>query len=397
MNYSTKFLPACAFLFLASAGVFAAGFTPNESLVAAQPDLLDAEYSQSLAKVAWADHDGHLWLADVDRQTGMYVPADGKGTLVDPSAVSGMGDRELIGNGPEWVSTSTGEQIVYTKFPANQPHSRLNAYLAIAWQAPNGNWTYRYLSPQQLRNAPYASSDPGDPWPRVSYVDPYGNHFWRDLYDDSSEALVPWYPPSYRSMRFVRGERALIFTAPDGRGVRQVVRYWLDTQQVEQLTFDKSQNNENSVPWMWQAPEYNNDLVFLTISNSTELRVYRQSPVTGRWTIIRRVSEPNGGTLNSPEPFVYKGKSYIFMAASDGNTGYPSAIYLSNIDDSHPLLRKLTVDKPQKVRLDPEIFITKKGPYIYYNRFDPKVNPADPNCDACSEGVYRAYTGLPPP
>jgi hypothetical protein len=309
-------------------------------------------------------------------------------------------DLKVVGNGPEWVSTAYTDQIVYTKFLAGQPHTMQNARLALAQQVSVGTWSYRFLAANLRRNAPYGSKDSGDTAPRISYVDPQGNHYWRNLFDGSSESLVPWYPASFRSMHFVNGARAAVFVAPVD-GVSQVFRYWLDTKVLEQVTFDDGDKDIHSVPWMWQAPEFNNEFVLSTLVNDVELRIYRQpdspSGVPGPWSMIYSATAPQGGLLNSPEPFTYNGKSYVFMAATIPPKNYPEAIFLSNIDAVQPMFRQLTVDTPQRMRNDPEVFITDSGPYIYYNRFDPAVDPSGPpNCAACSEGVYRTYTGLLP-
>jgi hypothetical protein len=375
-------------------------FTQNESLVSPQVDLLDAEYSQSRAMITWTDSVGKLWVASVNRATGLFSPPDGKGVLIDADAMT-TADLKVVGNGPEWVSTAGKEPIVYTKFIAGKPHTLQNARLAIAQQGAAGKWTYRYLSVTSRRNAPYASKDPGDSAPRISYVDPQGNHYWRNLYDKTSEVLVSAYPQSYRSLRFVQGARAAVFVAPVN-GVSQVFRYWLDTKKTEQLTFDDGDKDLHSVPWMWQAPEYENEYVLSTLVNDNELRIYRQLNATssgpGPWTKIYSAVTPQGGVLNSPEPFTYDGKSYVFMAASVPPRNYPEAIFLSNIDAAMPLMRQLTVDTPQRMRHDPEVFITGSGPFLYFSRFNPALAPPDgpPNCEACSEGVYRTYTGLAP-
>jgi hypothetical protein len=372
---------------------------PNETLVSPQADLQDAEYSQTRGLITWADSDGKLWVAKVNRSSGSFEPANGKGILIDSDAMK-TADLKVVGNGPEWVTTSATDQIVYTKFLAGRRHTMANARLAYASRDAGGAWSYRFLTGNLRRNAPYASNDPGDDLPRISYVDPKGNHYWRNLFDGASEALVPWYPQSYRSMRFVRGARAVVFVAPVD-GVSQVFRYWIDTAVLEQLTFDSGNKDLHSVPWMWQAPEFGNEFVLSTLVDDIELRIYRQlDPTaggTGPWTRVHSARSPHGGMLNSPEPFTHDGRSYVFMAATIPPHSYPEAIFLSNIDAAQPMFRQLTPDAPVRMRHDPELFVTDEGPYIYFNRFDPAVAPkGPPNCTACSEGVYRTFTGLAP-
>lgn len=369
----------------------------SESRVSRQPDLIDAEYSQSRAMITWCDNTGNLWTAGVDRDTGLFVPSNGKGVLVDPDAMR-TGDLMLVGNGPEWISTAGGDQIVYTKYVPGGPHILRNARLALAQQAPDGGWSHDLLSPLRPRDAPYASHNADDPAPAISYVDPYDNHYWRNLDDASSEMPVPQYPASPRSLRFVEGARAAVFTAPVD-GISQIFLYWLDSQSTEQLTFDDGQKDLHSVPWAWRAPEFGGDLVVSTVVDDTELRMYRQpggqgdDPGDDGWTLVDSMRTPQGGVMNSPEPFVHNGESYVFFSVGIPPDTDPTAVFLANIDASQPVLVQLTPNLPRRIRRDPEVFVANDGPYIYYNRLTIDGNPF---CMPCNEGVYRTYTGLPP-
>jgi hypothetical protein len=191
-------------------------------------------------------------------------------------------------------------------------------------------------------------------------------------------------------MRFVPGARATVFLVPTRSGL-QAFRYWLDTQKVEQLTFDSARKNVAGVV-MWQAPEFGNDYVLMVLANnSTELRVYRQvDKANPQWSLIYMATEANHAQLSSPEMFIHNGKSYIFVSATVAPNDYPSGIYLSNIEAGNPMFRQITPDDPLHSRRDPEVFVTTSGPFIYYNR----VGPAG---SARSEGIFRADTGLGPP
>jgi hypothetical protein len=120
---------------LTSAFSAGAQSTPSESLVTSAPGLFDAEYSQRDARVTWVDSVGKLWVADIDRTTGLFIPTNGKGVLVDPDAMT-TNDISRVGNGPEWLSTSGEDRIVYTKFVPGLPHTFENARLAMATRNP---------------------------------------------------------------------------------------------------------------------------------------------------------------------------------------------------------------------------------------------------------------------
>lgn len=370
-----------------------AQFTPNESLVTQQPDLVDPEFNQARGQVVWADRRGKLWLANVNRTTGLFEPRNGKGLLVDGDAFTSADVPTLLTNGAEWVSTAAGDHIVYTKFPQGMPHTLENARLALATEGKTGAWSNWILSPESPRNTPYASHDPGDPTPRIGYIDAVGNHYWRNLLDASSETLVSEFLPSQGPLRFVQGSRAAVFRAPVN-GVPQVMLHTLDTGTTQQITDIAGVAIGGAGPWMWQAPEFNNANVFFVVVNDVELQVYRQPPASadgqGPWELIRTIRTPLGGIIGSPEPFTHNGKSYVYFQATTPPNVIPSVLFMANIDPSRPMLRQLTPDTPRRGRIDAEVFVTDDGPYVYFHRLQVG------DCSPCSDGIYRAYTGLPP-
>ena len=365
-----------------------------EVQVSSQVDLLDPEFSQGRGKLVWADSLGSLWLASVNRLTGMIVPADGKGTLVDPDAMTSS-DLRITTNGPEWIATSLGDQIAYTKFLPGLVHNKLTARLGYAAQRVDGSWDSGFLD-GSARLAPYASRDERDEAPRITYVDPSGNHYWRDLRSPGTEVLVPGYPPSMNSMRHVPGQRAVVYFAPDAGGHMQLFRSWPETGQTEQLTNDSGHDNTTNVPWMWKAPEYGGELLMAVLARSdSELRVYRWiDQAQPYWSVIRTVQAPDGGLFGSPEPFVHNGRSYLMLHGSVAATiTNPSRIYLANVDATNPWFSQLTPDEPARSRRDPEVFVTFSGPKIYFNRLTLSSNPY---CLTCNEGLFMTDTGLGP-
>ena len=370
---------------------------PSEILVTRQPDLLDAEFSQARGKITWVDRQGALWIADVDPATGMFVPANGKGTLIDGYAMSAT-DLRILGNGPEWISTATGDQIVYTKFAPGMPRTRTNGRLAMAQQLRDGSWRYDFLAPTNLgRAVPHASHDPRDPSPRISYVGPNGNHYWRNLNEPTSEQPIPGYPPNqyFNAMRFAENERGGSYPKVVD-GVSQVFHYDLDTGAETQLTFDAGQKDLTNRAWIWPAPEFGGARVMLTVADNVELRIYREDPDRPAWVLVRSLRTPRNGIINSPEYFTYNGASYVFFVASAPPTTFPSQLFLANIDPADPLLVQLTPNSPRRIRTDPEVFIAADGPWIYYNRQTVDAS-GNQYCLSCNEGIFRSYTGLPPP
>jgi hypothetical protein len=364
-------------------GASAAGWLPNETQVSAQPDLIDFEFSQSRAQICWNDETGHLWIGNVDRATGAFVPADGKGILVDSDAMR-FDDAQKTKNGPEWVSTAQGDFIVYTKYVGY--HTDGNSRLGLAQTAPNGQWYRGLLGPDYARKGPYGSATPGDPAPRITYVDNRENHYWRELWNQSTEQPLADIPASNYPVRHVVGARALVYPLTVGT-VDQAFYRDLDTGNKYEI-------------WMWRAPEYGNEFVFMTLVDQVELRVYRKlAGADGqlRWTAIYSRMAPDGNKIFSPEPFTYAGHSYIFMAQSVRPNKFHSEIWIANIDMATPLFRRISDNTLLRTRTDPEVFITDAGPMIYYNRLIPDdglLRAKACRSLSCSEGVFRSDPGI---
>lgn len=370
-------------------------WVPNETLVTEQADLIDMEFSQSRAQFCWNDEIGNLWIGNVDRSTGDFLPRNGRGILVDPDSMR-FEDASKTKNGPEWVMTAEGDLIVYTKYAGR--HTDGNSRIGIGRQAPDGTWYGGFLGPDVVRKAPYGSATEGDPAARITYVDNRENHFWRELGRPDSEQAIPDFPASNYPIRHVRGARAVTYPR-NVDGVEQMFYRDFDTGVVEQLTSDSGNKYEI---WMWRAPEFNNELTFMTLVDDVELRVYRKTSPPGggdpQWTVIYSKRAPLGNKIFSPEPFIYNGRSYVFMAMSVKPNKFRSEIWISNVDAAAPIFKRITDNSLLRTRTDPEVFITDQGPRIYYNRLEPDTGSGRPRpCrnPACSDGVYRADPGLP--
>jgi hypothetical protein len=376
-----------------------AQFVPNEKLVSPNPALIDAEFSQSRAKIVWTDSKGVMWLGNVNKATGAFEPVSGQGQQIATGTVSGM--NMFLWNGPEWIAMASGDQIYYSYYLPKRAPTAQNTRMALAILDSNGELKrVMRLGPNAPRMADISSQTDGDRNAQIMYFDPYYNHYWRNVQDAGSEQIMPFLPAEDKAWRFATGIRAMLYTAPVS-GTPQVFRHMLDTAVSEQLTFDDgAKDTGRTVPWMWPAPEFGGEFVFSTFVNESELRVYRQTIAqdgSESWTLIHSVSMPEGRAAGSPQWFTYNGKSYLYWVAYVGSNEFASEVWLSNIDAADPLLRRVNDDSLFRARNDPELFITTNhGPLIYYNRYDPSRDPTGdhPLCAACSEGVFRADPGL---
>lgn len=373
----------------------AQAYEPNEVKISAHRGMIDFELSQSRAKVAHTDPEGRLWLADIDRSTGDFVPWHGRGQLIAEGTVSKA--NMFKWNGPEWVAMASGDQLHFSYYRGGAPAAPENTRMALAVQAAGGAWLVQPLGPtDQARMAHVTSRDRGDANPRIKYLDKDLNHYVRDLLDGGSERRLDFLPRNNKAWRFASGWRSLMYTR-NVDGGRQVFAYLLDSDEHQQLTTDGGHKDVGqSVPWAWRAPEFGGDYVLATVVDYSELRIYRRVQVGGyvSWNAVFSGVVPDGRTIGSPEWFVYNDKSYLSLAVFKAGDSYPSEVWVSNIDAADPVFRRVTLDDPVRVRNDPEVFITANGPFVYYNRYDPGINPDNPLCNDCSEGVFRADMGL---
>lgn len=361
----------------------------------------DFEFNATNALLTFIDNNRRLWVGKVNTATGAFEPPSGRGVLVDTGAAS----PSAFGNGPEWLYSASGDEIVYTRYLPNQPATAANARIAHAVPNAAGVYVPGFVDSTTPYVIPIGSLDAGDTYPRISYQQPeYNGIYWREINMPETEEFVPQSDLSWATWytrRWVPDRHAQVFSAPivNSNGVieTQSFLYNTDTKVLEQLSYD---DGVKQFIFMWQAPEYNNEYIFFVQVNKRELRIYRRLDVSGngdlQWTAINSIHTPQEYPyLWSPEPFTHNGKSYIFMVVSKSSDPIqattPTQIALTDINALEVTL--LTdVNSLPRIRQDPEVFITEKGPFIYYNR----LIPATSKSPAQSDGVWRVDPGLGP-
>ena len=355
-------------------------------------------------RFAFSDPSNKLWVGHIDFNTGAFYPPDGHGALVD----SGVAAATTYGNGPEWMCSTAGSQLVYTKYQ-NGVVGDATAGIALASMVA-GAWTPGFFPGADSipKSSPAATLDCNDTAPRINYVNPAKTGiWWRSLSSPAQQNVVNISNlTDGNSRRWVSGTRKIIFQGhpvdSPGLLIDQVFLYDTDTGVTEQLT--PSDNNGKTSAFMWKAPEFNNEYVFFTMAAlRKQILVYRKlkgADGVFRWTVIKTITAPPAlPFFFSPEPFVHNGRSYIFGNVSASSRFFdrsiPTQIAMSGIDPLVSNFRLLTNNsQTPRVRLDPEFFITAKGPFIYYNRLVPATAQFP---DGINDGVWRVDTKLGPP
>lgn len=393
----------------------AATAAPAPEIAVSTPDLKDIEFDSGRngvfcascnggagnARFVHVTKSGEMWVGHIDPLTGNFIHPDGRGTLVDRN-VSGPGD---VGNGPEWMFSTRGSELVYTRWADGAVDSPTTRSLGIA-RLVDGAWSAGPVKGTSNRQNPGGTLDLDDPAPRVVYSNSARSQlFWRQVGRGTAptgEQAIPLQYPQGTSItrRWVPGTYDIIVTAPaapdaDGRIYRQVFLVRTDKKEIKQLTFDPT--NKNGA-FMWRAPEYGDRWVFFTVADNREILVYRK-PQTGDdvlWQVVHRVQTPEDMPyVGSPEYFVHNGRSWVYFWLSNdpNNSTAPSQIAMAGIDAQAPL-RVLTADLPGQdhSRRDPEHYVTAEGPQLYYIRMQLPTATTP----FAYTGIHRVDTGLGP-
>jgi hypothetical protein len=404
-------LRAAVLVAVAAGGVSSAAqaqyaFPPVGPDVLASPTLsmIDPEFNFAKKMLTWVDTaDGNIWVADYDDQTGDFLPASGKGTLIE-AGVSVGGKSPGLGftlNGPEWAMGSPTDYVVYTRTNAKGAPNSANSLIGVAYQNADGSWTQKSLTPRG-RNGPYGSlSRSGKA--RISYQDGQGTHYVRAVDDATSEIALPGLTAAGITpvVRFADMANVVAYQV-DVNGVKQAVSYNIDNATFRQLTFDAGNKDQS---WVFSAPEAGGRLALATLVDRSAIAMYLpvgdgNGGVT--YEFYGSLAAPQGGQWFSLEPLVYQGHTYMLTQWSAAGSTIPTSIWLGGFDGGVPFLRQLTPDSiPSEARADAEFVPIATGVMITYSKFDTtKCTPRDPSNWLCMKGLlglFRADTGLPAP
>ena len=352
----------------------------------------NCNFGDGNARVTFTDVDGKLWVAKVDWRSGRFVPADGKGTLVDTHAAYFVD----FGNGPSWSFSQRGSDLVYTRYLDGLPADPANAGLGWAHMTGPGTWAAGLVPDGLGRVAPKGTQQPDDAVARVSYGAATRDAAWWRIGDFSApEVLLPL-GDSNRGLglRWVGGTNQILLSgAPEG-AVKQIFVYDTVTGSIEQIT-DGPGNKR--AQFMFFPPEFGGEAICFVVADDLRFDFYRKQPDAQgvlRWTRFQSLTLPADKPYiaGSPEAFVHNGRSWIVLTmAESASAASLSDVALLAIDPARPELRRLTdAGSPARWRSDPEYFINDSGVYVYYTRARLRRGLAK------HEGIWRVDTGLGP-
>lgn len=347
------------------------------------------------SRLAFVDSNKQLWVASVDPATGNFLPANGMGQLVDSRAAP----APVYLNGPEWVRSALGSQIVFTRYQPGMIPSNQSAGLATATDGGNGTWSVTMLDSSLGKVNPMGSTDPTDAQPTLHYQNTSTSYAYSRVENVSSSELpitVSGQGDASSFRRSVDGMDKIVVSGKASNGYYQIFLYDPVTGVSEQVTHEKV-NLKGAA--MWQAPEFNGDYAMVAVQNGVAIVIYRRTANgdgTYTWNKVIKRQLPSATPYAwSPEFFIHNGKSYVFfqMNTSSNWNDYtkPNLLAMMGITDDNSQIQKLVASGAKsRARTDPEYFITAQGPFIYYNRY------AYDGTTLTSEGIWRVDTGLGP-
>lgn len=339
----------CIFLHFSKAFAQAKFSISDIPATSADAYVIDPEYNTVLNEVCWQSPQGELWICSLDPITHLFVPADGKGMMVDDS----LRPFEPGGwNGPEWMLSTQGSQIVYTKKIGN------NTFPAVATLGATG-WNSFSL--------PYANT---------SYV--MGSHDYTDsagmlLFETRSGNGIKWIKNTDYNTLNGCDETTLGFFAYNSKDICCVKRNSYAPGYINTTTRTFTQISDDTVnaPFMWKDPESGHNLFLHRKEGGKQLVVLSENPF-GNWEYYNIFYSPMPEPYTyivSPEPFVFRGKSYISFAVSQsaaGNEMQPAQIWFVSVNPNDSLMRQVS-NSDILTCLDPEPVVFADSVFIYYS------------------------------
>jgi hypothetical protein len=314
-------------------------------------NIIDPEYNTSHNLVCWQSEERELWVCRLDLFDHTFVPPDGRGYMVDynltPPSPGGW-------NGPEWMLSVGSTQIIYNQKKGS------TRYPGLATQVLGG-WTSTTL--MQYPDALYSMA-----------TRDYNDSVSMFLFESSNGIGIHWVKNNNLNVSYFYPNVTLGFFANDGQQICCALNHsrqpgFLETQQTVPH-FNMISQDTIGAPFMWIDPETNTRMFMYRTNGSQTVKIFQENS-DGNWYLYHSFDSPIQAPyiyITSPEPFTFKGKSYVsFMAAQStmGMDELPAQIWITSINPYDQLMRRVS-DTSYGVRIDPEPVIIGDSAFIYY-------------------------------
>jgi acetyl esterase/lipase len=348
-------------------------FTPDDvALGDKRSAYIDPELLQTEGLATFLDAEMTVWVGTIDPGTGLFKTPTGRDHRID----TGISKWSRYCNGPEWGLDAKGPALFYVKDNAQgvgqlwraQPPWDKPRLTQLTHDTDIHNWICEpsvntALSSTRViiyRGKPQAKGN----------VDAWIDEDHPDKPKPFTERMIVarW---AYNTSLITFAYRA----RPGQTEPSQVVLVDTDSGQSRVITGDDGNKID---PWLWQAPEFNGEVLLCANTDGRELRLYRDVKRDGSpWQCIATLHLPAEAphkTLKSVEPINGGrgafGRSYFTVQAGDDKDP-ESSIWLFGFDPKGDhLIRRLddgAVTGKAARRLDPETYIGDRELFVYYN------------------------------
>lgn len=328
-------------------------------------DAIGIEFNQRDCLAVWQDSKGFLRLASVDPDSGdLYLFSK----IIDTN----LAPRPLTKNGPEWLDSDIGMQIVYTKLQGN----RFALYRA---RILNDLIETGPIEGGENGFSPIGSLDYEDSKPRIVYAVGYPGVskddiklYWQEVYDPIKKGVVSNNPGG--PARWMQNSRSIVFTDKINK-ISQVFLLNIDTNNISQLTYDNLQKGDGYIY------KYNNEDFLVVLEGRgynkgfEYLSVYRKSKE--KFVRFRNVRPPSSKIyFSSPQVFFFDAQPFVYFLMSDvpfpamANGRYPTEIWVASLNpDGGDFYKKLnnSNDQLSSYAIEPEHFFLSHDVVIFYS------------------------------
>jgi hypothetical protein len=361
-----------------SYGIFGQFVVKDILAVHPQASIFDPEYNPELNLVCWKSDSNDLWVSGLDPVTRLFKPSDGKGTYVTGN-LSPNGAESV--NGPEWMLSSQGTQIVYIKAIWGIRYPGVATMILGGWHC------FTLLAHP---NAVYTMAT-------ANYNDTSARFLFETFDDDgihwinNTNLFKSYYYPNITLGFFARDNQQICCATDKSRHPGFV-------ETASNLPFLTLISQDTiGAPFMWHDPASNSRLFMYRTNGFKTLKIFREiSP--DFWVLYKNFDSPLPEPyvyITSPEPFTCGGKSYIsFMAAQSGSgkDGMPAEIWIASADPDDNFMRRVS-DSTVEIRTDPEPVVFSDSAFIYYTHvITDKPISLQYSVRKCDTGLANLFT-----
>lgn len=348
------------------ASLQAQDFTIMDKVISdSSQSLTDPEIDWIGHHLTWANNEG-IWVGKIDPATGLFIPQNGKGILIDPTpSYRGM---QAVANGPEWAMSKNGAILIYPDSATTESGFQIGTSKLV-----NGNWITAPL-PNSLNRIPFFGSydetyqKDGITCASVDPITLKGTGMkLRNTFDNLE--ITP--PTEFSGGRWIKGFYGVSLgqekKAPYEAGYFDAVKQ----EYVQAATF----SNPIDQVWVVPMPEYNNIKVLWCIEKKEEQdEIALYALINNVWKKSGSLKLPTDRKeIYSPEPFWWNGKTYLFLLAR-ARDNQPRSLYtqvwIMALDPAEQFYRMVSEEKSAN-RSDPEVYYTSTEPVIYYTETRP--------------------------